>query len=100
MTTRKFKESPMKQGQDEEIAYILNTTPWGGYDSDAAAIIKDASGTDVSSTNMSGSVSASDPNITTPLVISLAPNVKYRLEIKWVKSGNTFEAYGEIIGTE
>lgn len=98
MTIRKVKESPRHQGEDERIAYTVDTTPWGGYDSGVAVVLKDADGDDISSTNLSGSPSVSGDVITTPLVISLVRNVKYRLEIKWVKSGNTFETHCEIIG--
>lgn len=98
MTIRKVKNSPMPQGEDEKIAYYVDTAPWGGYSSGAAAIIKDASGTDVSATHMPGAASEAGGVITTPLVILLTRNIKYRLEILWVYSGNTFETYCEIIG--
>lgn len=97
---RKFKESPRSQGEDERFAYEVDTTPWGGYDSDAANVLKDQYDNDVSSTNLSGSPSVSGNVITTSVVIDLVPGIKYRLEVKWVYSGNTFEAYGWIIGEE
>lgn len=100
MTLRKVKESPRYQGEDERIAYTLDTTPWGGYDSGAAVVIKDAADDDVSSVHLSGSASEAADVITTPLVIVLVENLKYKLEILWVKSGNTFEAYCEIIGEQ
>ena len=100
MSIRKVDESPITQGTDEQIAYNIDTTPWGGYDSGAACIIKNGSGADVSETHLSGSVSVNGNIITTPKVISLVPEVKYRLEVAWVKSANKFECYCEFIGEE
>lgn len=97
---REFKNSPHKQGEDEQVLYTVDTTPWGGYTSGAACVLKDQYGNDVSSTNLSGSVSVSGNVITTKKVISLIEGVKYKLEVKWVYSGNTFEAFGYIIGEE
>ena len=98
MTIRKVQESPGPQGVDERIAYVLDTEPWGGYDSDAAVVLKNGNGDDVSSTKLTGSISISSDEITTPLVISLEDKTKYRLEVLWIKDGNTFEAYCEIMG--
>lgn len=98
MTIRKVKNSPQPQGEDERVAYWVDTAPWGGYGGSAAAVLKDASGTDISLTNMPGAASEAGGVITTPLVISLTRNIKYRLEILWVVGGNTFETYCEIIG--
>jgi len=98
MNLRKVKESPLPQGEDERIAYCMDTAPWGGYSSGAAVVIKDASGVDVSGTHLAGAPSVVGTVITTPLVIVLIRNIKYRLEILWVYSGNTFETYTEIVG--
>jgi hypothetical protein len=100
--TRRIVESPLFQGADEIIAYTLTTTPWAN--SPASLTVKifsvDSAGalTDVSSTKLSGSASAVGDVITTPLVTSLAAGTEYRLEIKWVSSGNTFETYAIIYG--
>lgn len=98
-TKREFQESPIYQGEDEQIAYVLDTTPWGGSPSSPSVVLKDGD-TDVSSVNLSGSPSVSDDDITTPAVISLTAGRRYRLEIKFTISGNVFEAYGDIIGEE
>jgi hypothetical protein len=97
---RKVKESPRYQGVDEEIAYVIDTTPWGGYDSGATCVIKNGSGDDVSETHLSGSVSVNGDEITTPKVKSLAADVKYRVELSWVKSANKLECYWDLIGEE
>ena len=97
--TREVKESPLYQGSDERIAYTLTTTPWGGTPASPTVVIKTwPDGTDVSATKLTGNASANGDVITTPLVISLTSGQKYHLEIKWTNSGNTFEAYAEIIG--
>lgn len=94
MISRVVREGLQVQGVDEKIAYIITTTPWGssptsvsvkGYDVAAGAY------TDVTTTILSGSASVIGDNITTPIVQSLATHL-YRIEVKFVCSGNTFEA--------
>jgi hypothetical protein len=92
-TIREVKESELPQGVDEIIAYTVDTTPWGGYTSDAAVILKDSDGEDVSGDNLSGAPSEAADVITTPLVYGLTAGENYRLEILWVYSGNTFETF-------
>ena len=96
--SRKFKESPLYQGTDEQIAYRLTTTPWGSSPTSPTVVIKDQNGVDVSSACLSGIPSVSSDYITTPLVVSLVPGIKYRLEIKFNISDNIVEAWGEIWG--
>ena len=100
MSKRKIVESPVAQGVDESIAYILDTTngPGTGTITNASDVIKDALGNDVSATHLSGSVAVSSANITTRVVASLIDKVRYRLEIKWDQNGNTFESYLHIDG--
>jgi hypothetical protein len=62
---RKIIESPLKQGADEQIYYTLTTTPWGSSPTSVAVVLKNAAGTDVSSTNLSGAASVSGDVITT-----------------------------------
>lgn len=94
---REVVESPLEQGEDERIAYPLTTTPWSSSPTSPACVLKlvDPSGdmTDVSSTNLSGAPSVVGDVITSPLVISLIANNKYRLEFKWTTAGNTWESY-------
>lgn len=101
MTTyhiREIKESPLKQGTDEQIAYSLTTTPWGSDPSSPSVAIYDESGTDLSLTNLSGSASVSGDVVTTPKVLGLTAGVRYRLEIKFTSGGNIYEAYAYIKG--
>ena len=98
---RSVLESPFPQGQDERRAYFVNTAPWGGGAPTAVVVkIYDVSppGTlvDKSADNLSGAASVTDLVITTPLVIALVPEHKYRLEIKWTHQGNTDETFAII----
>ena len=98
--TRRIKESPLYQGEDESVAYTLTTTPQGGGPSSPAVVIKDADDSDISGTNMTGSASVDGDVITSPAVHSLTPGAKYRLEFQWVSSGNTLEAWADLYGQE
>lgn len=97
---RELSESPIDQGVDERISYRLNTTPWGGgvTPTSANVYIYDSNRTDLSSTKLSGSASIADEFVSTPLVIGLEADKLYRLEIKFVISGQTFEPYCYIYG--
>jgi hypothetical protein len=96
--TRRIQESPLYQGVDEQIAYTLTTTPWGSSPSSVSVVIKNAAGTDVSATCLSGSASVNGNIITTPVVKSLTADAQYRLEIKFTCSGNIFEVWADIYG--
>ncbi len=96
---REFKQSPMRQGQNEQIAYTVTTTPWASSPaSPAAKIYLLPDYLDVSSAKLSGIASANGDVITTPKVINLAPGQEYRLEIQWTAGGSTWEAWGIIRG--
>lgn len=92
------KETDLRQGADEQISYMLTTTPWGSDPSDVAvaAYNKSANFTDVSSTVLSGSPSVSGDVITTPMVKSLIEGNTYRVEVKFTTSGNVMECYFEL----
>jgi len=103
MTNREIVESPLYQGIDEKISYTLDTTPWGSSPTFLETKIYNMStGTkiDVSSTNLSGSTVANGNIISTPAIQDLITRISYRLEIKFIISGNTFEAFAIIIGEE
>ena len=94
--SREVKESPLRQGTDEQIAYTLTTTPWGSTPTSVAVAAYDiTSGTRtlVTSTVLSGAASVSGDVITTPVVKSLTASSVYRLEILFTVSGNIEEAY-------
>jgi hypothetical protein len=92
---REFKESPLSQGPDERVAYDLNTLPWGGTPTSPTVVIKQ-NGRDRSADLLTGAAAINGDVITTPLVIDLTRGKKYRLEVKWINSGNTLEAWGDI----
>ena len=90
---REFKESPIKQGEDEQIAYYFSSTPWGSNPSNVSAKIYDSHNVDKSSTCLSGTCSVNGDVITIPVVKALVVEETYRLEVKFTCSGNIFEAY-------
>lgn len=99
--TREIKEGNQYQGADETIVYTLTTTPWASSPTSPSAKIYSVSGdtyTDVTSTNMTGSASAVDDVITLPAIKSLTAGQKYRVEVKFTVSGNTFEAWADLFG--
>lgn len=96
--TRKIKESPLHQGADEKIAYTLTTTPWVSSPTSPVVVLKNEAGTDVSSTNLSGTASATGDVITTPLVQSVTPGAKYRLEVKFTVGSGIYEAWADVYG--
>lgn len=91
-------ESPLFQGEDERVAYRLNTTPWGTSPSSPTVVLYDVDNADVTATYMTGSPSASGVYITCPILHSLVDGAQYRMEIKWVDSGNTLETWVDIYG--
>lgn len=98
---REIKEGKQLQGSDESIVYTLTTTPWGSSPGTITAAIYEVDGdtyTDKTSTNMTGSPSAVGDVITLPAVHSLTAGKLYRVEVKFICSGNTFEAYAYILG--
>jgi hypothetical protein len=96
---REIKEGLQYIGEDEIIVYTLTTTPWGSNPGVATAKIFEVDGdtlTDRSSTLMTGSVSTSGDVITLPSISSCTAGNDYRVEIQFVCSGNTFEAFAEL----
>jgi hypothetical protein len=95
------KISELIQGEDESIVYNFSTIPWG---SDPTGIVVKAYDvingglTDVSSTVLSGSATAANNVITLPAVQGLTANHLYRIEVKFVAGGNTYEPYILIMG--
>jgi len=99
MTTRRYAGKKW-QGTREKRAYYLDTTPWGGYDSDEAVTLISESGEDISDTHLEGSPSVVNGIITTPLVKDLAAGRKYTIHISWKRGDNVNDAYGYIIGED
>jgi len=97
-TSRRIIESPIHQGEDEEITYALTTTPWESDPSSPVVTIKDADGEDVTADYTDGSASASGDVITTPTILDLVAGTQYRLEIQFTVDGNVEEAWADLRG--
>lgn len=89
------------QGEDERIAYFLTTTPWGSSPTNVSVACYDITngGRVDASSKLNGAASVSGDIITCPILENLIPNKKYRLEIKFICGGNTFEVFA-IINSE
>jgi hypothetical protein len=94
------------QGEDERLAYTIDTTRWQCTAPTGVAVylysIDGVTGakTDVSSTKLSGAASVAGAVITTPLVVSLTAGTLYRMEVQWVYNGNTLEGFGYLEAEE
>jgi len=102
-SVREINESPLAQGADEKIPYVLetNVADWNLIRPVSASVTVKWNSTDATSTNSSGSVTISGTTITTPLIKSLTAGKRYRMEIKWANStGATAEAYAWIDAEE
>lgn len=97
-TTRQVVEAPLWQGEDERIYYTVTTTPWGSTPTTTSMVIKDADGTDVTSTYATGSTSVLGDVITLPLIHSLADGAVYRVEVKFTVNSNVVETWFDIYG--
>lgn len=97
-TSRRIIESPIHQGEDEQIAYTLTTTPFASDPSSPTVTIKDADGVDVTGDYTSGSAGVLGDVITTPTILDLVAGIQYRLEIKFTVSGNVEEAWADLYG--
>jgi hypothetical protein len=100
LVDRKIIESPLTQGVDEQIAYVLDTTPWGGTPTSPSVVAKDSNGTDQSGTVLSGSATVSGDDITSPSVQSLTDGEHYRIEWKFTISGNVLEAWMDLVAEQ
>lgn len=96
--SRRIIESPLYQGEDEEIAYTLTTTPFASDPSSPVVTVKDADGEDVTADYTTGSASVAGDVITTPTILDLVADTQYRLEIKFTSGGNVLEAWAEMRG--
>ena len=99
---REFKNSPVPQGVDEEIAYYVDTLLWGGTPTSITAVVKDLTtgGTDVTATKMPGTPTVLGNVITLPLLKALVLGHRYRVEVKFTSGGNKEEAYGFVEAEE
>lgn len=93
---REVAEGEQEVGEDERIAFVIDTANWGGTPTSPAVVVKDvtAGWEDVTSTVMpSGSASVDADDITLPLLRDLTKNHEYRVEVKFTITGNLCEAF-------
>ncbi len=92
MSKREINESGDPQGIDEDIPYVLDTSPWGGTPTspDAKIFLIEEGGalTDQTSTLMSGSPIVTVNDITLPFISGLAEGKQYRVEVKFTIASN------------
>jgi len=95
MVSREVIEGTQLQGEDERIAYTINTAPWGGTPSGVAVVAKDKSANYavVTGTVLSGSASVNGDVITCPVLGSLVRGHSYRIEVFFVSGGQILEPY-------
>lgn len=95
---RQIEQSPIIHGDDEDIAYTLDTSPWGGSPSSVSVVVK------LNGQNMAGLLTGSPTVdgdvITLPKISGLTAEAKYRLKIKFTTSTNVVEAWADLIGQE
>lgn len=90
---RRIKESPLYQGEDEQVAYSLTTTPWGSSPTNVSVVVKDEDGNNVTSSVTSGNASVVGDVITLPMIQGLTAGEDYRVEIKFTIGGNVMETW-------
>ena len=98
-TEREAVNSPVWQGEDEEVAYEFQFENWGTPVAGTLdVVLKDQTGTDVTLTNVIGApFIVGTTVITTGRVHSLTAGESYRLEVlAEFDDGNTYEAFCQI----
>ena len=100
---RMFRESPWEQGENEQIAYSFDTTPWSVACPVSPSMIVLLSGSDVTASKTTGS--AAIGTCATCIVLARfdnpVPAITYRIEVTFkdnLATPNTYGAYGEVTG--
>lgn len=95
---REFNQSPINQGEDEEVSYRLDISTWPLPTSDPVTKIYDMDFEDLSSTLLDGTTVIDGDYIILPKIKDLESGQRYRVEVLYKSNTNTFEAWGYIIG--
>lgn len=97
---REVQEGVQYQGEDEVIAYSLDTSATG-VPTSPVVVVKNAAGAVVTGDVMPVNVpSVADSVITLSPLSGLTAGQRYRVEVKYVVSGNTLENYFYVEGQE
>ena len=97
MTVREVKESPIKQGSAEKIAYQFEYFAWGTPTSPVVTLVESVTGVSASSL-MSGSPVLVGTKVTTPVITGMTVDKSYKLTSQVDIDSNTLSAYCTIIG--
>jgi len=95
---REVVEGLQTQGEDEEITYTIDSTPWGDAPTSPTVVVKDEQDdfNDVTVTVATGVASANGNIISTPEIHSLTAGKIYRVEVLFTLAGNAVEAFFRI----
>ena len=95
--TREVVEGTRYQGAAEVVTYTITTTNWISDPTSPTITVyqidPDMTETDVTDEVTSGSASVSGDIITLPVIQTLTAGTRYRVEVKFVVSAQTFECY-------
>jgi hypothetical protein len=101
---REIIESPLEQGEDEVIPYVIDTTNWGGSPTLLSVTVKrqqrNRSWVDVTGSTTSGSGVESGNYVATPNILNLIAGNLYRVEVLIGIDNRQEEAYIVIRATE
>lgn len=91
-------EGRRSQGLEEELAYTIDTTNYGGSPTGPTVTAYDLTDQyrEVTTEILSGSASLSGDDITTPIVKSLTAGHIYRIEVKFTSHGQIYEVWFEV----
>jgi hypothetical protein len=90
-------ERNLRQGEDERIAWAIDTTPWGSAPASVVVVVKNLTTVlDVTGSTTTGTASVVGNVITLPTLHSLVAGNRYRIEVRFVSGANTFETWFEI----
>ena len=100
VVSREVREGLQLQGEDEQIAYTITTTPWGASPSSVTVVVKDETANfDVVTTSVTtGTVSVVGDVITTPIIKNLMIRHTYRVEVLFTAGSNVYECYFRLRG--
>ncbi len=91
-SVREVNESPVYQGEEEEIRYEFDFTRWGAPSSPAVTLTNLTTGADAADL-LSGETSTNGNVVTAPTVSGVSAGHRYRLECVATIGGNRLGMY-------